>query len=429
MLETPKGTRDILPEDMIFREEIIQRIIKIFSAYGFQPLQTPALENWDTLAAKGAGGQEILKETYNFEDKGGRRIGLRYDLTVPLARVMASNPNLSLPFKRYQIEKVWRYGDIGRDRFREFLQCDIDTIGSEDVIADAEIIACAISVFSNLGFKKFSVKLNNRKILSALVEYSGIKKEKEFDVLKSIDKFAKTGLSNVKKELLEKGFPKNSVEKILELIQVKSKDSLSKLEKMIGNISSGKEGIEELRQIVSCLEKFGVKSNFEVDLSLARGLEYYTGPIFEVTAEEGIGSIAGGGRYDKMIGMFSKRDIPATGISIGIERVLEVMKDQKMFVSRKSKVKVFVAYMNEAKEYALNLVEKLRNNFIPTDFDLKNRNLSRQLEYADSSGIPYVIVIGPKEMKAKMVRLKDMKNRKENDVSINDLMKILKNSD
>ncbi len=426
--QPPKGTRDFLPEEMIIRQKILEIIRNTFETYGFQPLETSAIESWETLSAKGAGGPEILKETYNFEDFGGRRIGLRYDLTVPLARVVASNPSLILPFKRYQIEKVWRYGDVKKGRLREFLQADIDTIGGENVLVDAEIIACTISVFNALGFKKFLVRLNNRKILAALVKYAGIDESKEMDVFIAIDKLDKISLKGVEMELEETKLSKDSIKKVLEFIQISGtpKETLDKARKLLGNIEEGRIGISELEELISYLQKMA-EPKFRIDFSLARGLSYYTGPIFEVFAEEGIGSIAGGGRYDRMIGLFSGKNIPATGISLGIERVIEVMKERGMIEPVKSKTKIFVVSVNnEVIANVLDLVQKLRQSNITTDFDLKNRNLTRQLEYADSLGIPYVIIVGKKEIESKKFKLRDMKNKTEKGLTLENILDFLK---
>ena len=428
--QPPKGTRDFLPEETIARQKVIEVIKNVFENYGFQPLETPAIESWEVLSAKGAGGNEILKETYNFEDLGKRRIGLRYDLTVPLARVVASNPSLQLPFKRYQIEKVWRYGDVTKGRFREFLQADIDTIGSDGVVADAEIIACAISTFTSLGFEKFLVRINNRKILTALGKYAKIS-SKINAVFTAIDKLDKVGIKGVERELTELKLKKDSIKIILDFIQIQGEPlkTLNKAEKLIGNITEGKQGIAELKELIGYLRKMKVEPKFKVDFSLARGLDYYTGPIFEVFAEEGIGSIAGGGRYDKMIGLFSGKDISATGISLGIERIIEVMKERKMIKETRSKTKVFVAAVNdEVRDETLGLVQKLRQNGISADFDLKSRNLTRQLEYADSIGIPFVIIVGKNELNKNAVKVKDMIKSKESEVKLSNLINFLTES-
>lgn len=419
-----KGTRDFMPEEMILRQQVLEKIRNVFETFGFQPLETPALESWEVLSAKGAGGEEILNETYNFKDKGDRRIGLRYDLTVPLARVLASNPNLSLPFKRYQIQNVWRYGDIAKDRFREFLQADIDIVGSESMLADAEIIACTISVLNNLGFKKYLVRINNRKILEDMVKYAGIK-DKVADVLRGIDKLEKMGEENVKKELKEKNISADSIDKIMDMIKIKGEpeEVLAKVKKIIKS-----DGIKELEELISFLKKMKVESKIKIDLSLARGLDYYTGPIFEIFAEEEIGSIAGGGRYDKMIGLFSGKDIPATGISFGIERIIEVMKERKMIESKKSKVRAFVVAVNDKlRDKVLEIVQELRNNSIQTDYDLKMRSLSKQLSYANSMEIPNVIIVGEKELKENSVKLRKMDTGKEILVKLDDLVTLLSN--
>ncbi len=412
-----KGTRDFLPEEMILRQQVLEKIRKVFETFGFQPLETPALESWEVLAKKGAGGLEILDETYKFKDKGDREIGLRYDLTVPLSRVIASNPNLNLPFKRYQIQNVWRYGDIAKDRFREFLQADIDIVGSESVLADAEIIACTITTLNELGFKEFKVRLNNRKILTAIAKQAKVPEKEIPDVLRKMDKQDKIGKEGVEKEL-STIISKEATATILEIIKEKGDSALEKLGKQLEN----KEGVEELKQIISYLKQMNIKSNIEFDASLARGLDYYTGPIFEVFAEKGIGSIAGGGRYDKMIGLFSGKEIPATGISFGIERIIEVMKERKMLENIKNKTKVFVVSVNDkVRDKVLEIVQKLREKSIATEYDLRFRSLSRQLEYVNSLGIPFAIIVGEKELEKNSVKIRNMKTGKESLVKINEI--------
>ncbi|MGC8812136.1 MAG: histidine--tRNA ligase [Candidatus Aenigmatarchaeota archaeon] len=423
-LKPLKGTRDFLPEEMIIRQKILDKIKNVFEVFGFQPLETPAIESWEILSAKGAGGEEILKETYNFEDLGKRRVGLRYDLTVPLARVIASNPNLPLPFKRYQIQNVWRYGDVSKGRLREFLQADIDIVGSESMLADAEVIACAISCLNSLGLKNFLVRINNRKILSALVKFAGIE-EKASDVFRSIDKLEKIGEEKVKKELEERGIPKETIKKIFDFIKVENPEKIFDKIKDL-SFEEGKEGIDELKEIASYLEKMKVGAKVKIDLSLARGLDYYTGPIFEISAEKKIGSIAGGGRYDKLIGIFAGREVPATGISLGIERIIEVMKE-RMVETKKSKVEVFVATVSkDVLKKSLEIIQKLRESGIRVDFDLRERNLTRQLEYANSLGIPFVLIIGERELKEKKFKLRDMEKKIEKEMELNEAIDFLK---
>lgn len=420
----PKGTRDLMPDEMALRQEIIGRIRKVFESYGFLPLETPAIESWEVLSAKGAGGPEILDETYNFEDKGGRRIGLRYDLTVPLARVIAMNPNLPLPFKRYQIDRVWRYGDIAKGRSREFWQADIDIVGAGGMLADAEIIACTIDAFISLGFEKFLVRLNNKKVLSALVRAVEIDERKVTEVLRVIDKLDKVGVDGVREELAGK-IPREKAERILELIGSKGEpgEILEKVEKIVENFEEGVNGVKELRELISFLKEMKVAEKIRIDLSLARGLDYYTGPIFEVFVSKEIGSLAGGGRYDGMVGLFLGRDIPATGISLGIERIAEIMKKEVAVGSG-----VFVANVNEevVKE-CLKIARKFREAGIPASFDLRGRNLAKQLEYANSLKIPFVIVVGPKEIKGGKFRVRNFKTGEEVSLNIEEAVNFLKN--
>jgi histidyl-tRNA synthetase len=411
-MQTVKGTRDLMPEDMRKKEYIIDKIKKVFELYGFQPLDTPVLESWDVLSKKGAGGEDVVKEAYDFEDKAGRRIGLRYDLTVPLARLVASNPNLVLPFKRYQTGKIWRYDDVSKGRFREFSQMDIDIVGSDSMIADAENISCAIDCFKSLGFKNFYVRLSNRKILSDLAKYAGVDSKKMLDVFRIIDKLDKAGIDEVRKQM-EEIVSKDSVKKILDFISIKGKseDVLKKAGKIIKS-----EGLDEVKEILSCVND---SSKVKVDLGLARGLDYYTGPIYEVFADKEIGSVAAGGRYDKLIGLFLNKDVPATGISFGIDRIMEVMKP----VKNKNDT-VFVAAVNDkVRGNVLDVVKKLRNSGKNVDYDLRGRKLSKQLEYASSIGSCCTYIIGEKELAKKSVKKRDMKTGKEELVKIKDLAK------
>ena len=415
-MQTVKGTRDLMPEDKIIKDNIIEKIRNVFETYGFQPIETPALESWEVLSKKGTGGEDVVKEAYKFEDKAGRRIGLRYDLTVPLARVVASNPNLVLPFKRYQSGKIWRYDDISKGRFREFSQMDADIVGSKSMLADAEIILCSLDCLKKIGFDKSYIRLNNRKILTDLANYAGVKESKMLDVLRIIDKLDKIGIEGVKKQM-EETISKDSVKKILDFIKIKGKNDevLKKAEKIVKS-----EGINELREILSYVRD---DSKIKIDLSLARGLDYYTGPIFEVFADKEIGSIAAGGRYDKLIGLFLKRDVPSTGISFGIDRIIEVMKQRKIEKSE-NRVKVFVASVNDKMAAkTLEIVQMLRGKSIACDYDLRSRKLSKQMEYASSMEIPFVIIVGEKELEKKSVKLRDMKTGKEETVNISEIAK------
>jgi histidyl-tRNA synthetase len=426
-VSTPRGMRDIRPDEMKVRERMLEAIKRVFRLYGFCPLETPALESWEVLSAKGAGGSEILNETYNFEDKGGRRVGMRYDLTVPLARFIAMNPNTPLPFKRYQVGTVWRYGDVAKGRLREFCQADIDIVGSDSMLADAEIVACTIDVFRELGFREFTVRLNNRKILSAMVKFAGIEAGKVEDAFRAIDKLEKIGKEKVFEELSGRGIGRNAGEKLMELLSLSGEPErmLDKCETLIGNIEEGKEGVAEMRGLLSYLGKMGAEGSVKVDFSLARGMEYYTGPIFEVFFSEGIGSLAGGGRYDRMIGLFLGKEIPATGISFGIERIAEVMGGKKEAEDRSA----FIASVDESSRgEALKVAGLFRKSGVAAMVDLRERSLAKQLNYANSLSIPYVVIIGKEEMKQGKVRLRDFKSGEERLVEAEECIKLIKNA-
>ncbi|MEK6835580.1 MAG: histidine--tRNA ligase [Nanoarchaeota archaeon] len=402
MIQNPKGTQDINVEEMISLNRIIKIITEICEKYGFNPLQTTTLERYETLAAKYAGGSEILKETFKFKDQGKRDLGLRYDLTVPLARYIAQNPNLKMPFKRYELGQVFRDGPVKTGRMREFAQLDADTVGSSSMLADAELLTITSEVFSKLNLK-FIIKVNNRKILDAIMESFNISKNKRESVILTIDKLNKIGLSNVKKELTKKGFKK--VDKLLNLIFT---DDLNDVAKVIKN----KEGINELKELLKYCKLLNVK-NLEVDISLARGLIYYTGTIFEVYLVNSKikSSVAGGGRYDNMIGAFiGNKKISAVGISFGLNVINLALKEKDKQI--KTLTQFYLIPINTL-EKSLAILNKLRQNNLKCDIDLNFRSISKNLEYANKLAIPYVIIIGKKELKQNKIKLRDMKTGKE----------------
>ncbi|NIO21052.1 MAG: histidine--tRNA ligase, partial [Candidatus Aenigmarchaeota archaeon] len=318
MFQTPRGTRDFLPIEMIKRDYILETVRKVFESYGFDPLETPAFEEWNLLAKKGSGGEEIKNEIYYFKDKSNRELGLRFDLTVPMARVVAVNPQLSKPFKRYQIGRVWRYDRPQAGRYREFWQADVDIVGAKSVEADLECIVVMVEVLKKLGFEKFSVSLNNRKVLNGMIEFVDIPKKKSPAVFRILDKLEKIGDKDVKKELKSEINPKKA-EKLLELINRRGepKEILEKEMKVLGSNDTARIGIEELKEIVEKAKVYGIADRIEIDFSLVRGLDldYYTGPIFEISVEtkKNVGSIAGGGRYDNLIELYGGNWTPATG--------------------------------------------------------------------------------------------------------------------
>ena len=405
--ENVKGTRDFLPKEMEKRQYILDVVRETFEEFGFVEIDTPSLEKWEVLSKKDAGGEGILEETYKFEDKSKDLIGLRYDLTVPLARFVAMNKKLPLPFKRYQIGKVWRYGDVSKGRLREFLQADIDIVGAESILADAEVLACASFALKKLKID-FLIRINSRKVLNSIMKKAGVKNEFVNDVLRSIDKLDKISENEVKKELFSKGFSKDVVEKIFEMIRSNSEEL---------NV----DGMEELNKLSEYLKLFDIR-NFKIDFSLARGLDYYTGPIFEIVSKnKNIGSIAGGGRYDNLIELFSSEKIPATGISLGIERIFEILSDYP------KKKRIFVALASEdVFEDAIKIVKMLREKFY-VDYDLKGRKLSKQMEYANAKKFSIVIIVGKKDLENNKITIRDMESGEEKKINIKDLESFLEN--
>ncbi|MBN2518678.1 MAG: histidine--tRNA ligase [Candidatus Altiarchaeota archaeon] len=414
-LETPPGTRDFLPEEMIGRQETIEKIRSVFEVYGFSPSETPAFEYAELLEGKYGEEEKLI---YKFEDMGGRKLALRYDLTVPLVRLFGSNA-LTTPFKRYCIARVWRFDRPQKGRYREFWQCDVDIVGSKSMMADAEVVACAIDALEAVGLKEFKFKINNRKLLDAIMKKVGIPEGKELEAFRALDKLEKFGVDQVRKEFKERGIDAKKGAELLEFLKL---GDLGEIEKNIG----GNEGINELREILDYLKAVGKDKRVLVDLSMARGLDYYTGPIFEV--EEGsYGSIAGGGRYDNLIKRITGKDAPATGISLGIERILEVLKEKGVIKDRKTLAQVYVLCVDdESKKEALQIVDKLRTAGIPTETDVVGRNFSNQLKYVDKQGVKRVIIVGQKDLKEGKVTIKNMESGEQKMASLKDVVGAIK---
>lgn len=401
--QTLKGFRDFLPSEAIKRQLVIGKIKEVFERFGFDPLETPALEYAETLMGKY--GSEADKLLYLFEDNGGRKVGMRYDQTVPLSRVIAQYPELPKPFKRYQIQPVWRAEKPQKGRFREFLQCDIDTIGTASPVADAEIIACTITVLKELGFSKPQVWLNDRRIFETL----GLTK-KEIIIIDKLDKIGEAGV-------------------IKELKTIGTKDPQG-LWKMI------KENMptERLATIIASLKKQGFVqgTDFLFVPSLARGLEYYTSTIFEakIIGSSASLSVAGGGRYDKLIGLFTGRDEPAVGIAFGFDRIMEILEEDSLLVDQKTTAQVLVTLFSpELYNKALDIAVKLRIGRINTEVYPEEVKLDKQLKYADRKGIPYVVIAGPDEVKREVVKLKNMKTQEQEEVTVDQCIeKLIKES-
>ena len=426
-LRRPRGTRDFLPWDMIKRRLVIETIRSVFELYGYDEIETPAFEFLDVLTAKC--GPEVKEQIYAFKDKAGRDLGLRFDLTVPLARVMASHPDLPKPFKRYCISRVWRYEEPQSGRFREFWQADADIVGSAKMDADAEVIAVAISCLKRLGMKNFRVRLNNRKILESIAASADVKKESWLDVFRAVDKLDNIGQEGVMQELEKLGLSYDQVSTIM--AQISRRGDLDAVERDVSHALTdrGREGFNELAEIISNLELYNCSEYVVVDLSLARGLDYYTGPIFEVSAETdvNVGSVAGGGRYDNLIELLGGPPTPATGISLGVDRLVEVLNEADMLPKARTLTQAFIAYTNPSlKKEAVAVAERLRGEGIRVEVDVMGRKLDRQLRYADAKGIPYVVILGPQEVEKGVYRIKDMSAHEEHLMNLQELVEHLK---
>ncbi len=401
--QTPRGTRDFLPEAMMKRHFVIDTARTVFENWGFDPLDTPAFEEYALLTAKS--GEAIKDEIYHFKDKSDRDLGLRFDFTVPLARVVVNNPDIPKPFRRYQLGPVWRYDRPGSGRYREFWQADVDIVGAEGASADAEVVACACDALRKMGMSNFYVRVNNRKIINAFLGSLNLVAP---DILRSIDKLEKIGDDAVKEELKEKGVGSDEIEAVMDFVKGTIKDA--------GDILDDKKGIEELKEMVSILESFQIP--VKIDLSMVRGLDYYTGNIFEIN-QEGSLTITAGGRYDKMIEGFGGRPTSATGISLGVDRLINLVQLE----FGKTKTHVYLANV-KSKEKVLEIAKQLREIGINSEYDVMGRSLSKQLEYVNSKGIKFLIVVGEKEISSGVVKIRNMFNGNEKDIELRNLQRI-----
>ncbi|MCD6352995.1 MAG: histidine--tRNA ligase [Proteobacteria bacterium] len=422
-----KGTRDFLPSQFIVRRKVIETIEQTFEEFGFEPMETPALEYAETLEEKY--GEEGARLIYKFTDRGGRSIALRYDLTVPLARNMAMY-QIDKPFRRYQISPVWRADKPQKGRFREFWQCDADIVGSREIWADAEMIGLTYFILKKLGFEDFTIRINNRKLLNGMALYGGIKEKQMGVFFRIIDKSEKIGWEGVRSELESKKFSRDAIAKTIGMIvqEGQGSDLLNRMKDTLKEIPAAREGISELEEIERCLGNMGVTTNISFDVSLARGLDYYTGPIFETVIEKPrIGSISGGGRYDGLIGMFSGKDIPATGTSLGLERIITIMEELKMLPVTSTLSEVLVAVFDRSLVgVSFQVAAKLRSAGINTEMYLKDDKLKKQFSYANNKGIPLVIIVGPDEQEQGIVGLKDMRKGAQLTVSLDDMTQKVK---
>ncbi len=431
----PRGTRDILPQQMIPRQYVIDVIREVFEEFGFEPLQTPALELSEVLTGKY--GPDAEKLIYQAGHVGGKEdISLRYDLSVPLCRVIAMYPQLPKPFKRYQIDPVWRAERPQKGRYRQFFQCDADTVGSESMLADAENVNLVYQVLTRLGFKQFEVNINDRKLITGIGQFAGVPTEQLGGLYRSIDKIDKIGLAGVRAELAENQIPEPVIEKLLTLLEVEgdAETVLNALSEQLGDFEVARDGIAELEELIGYLTTLDVPEEFyKVNVAMVRGLEYYTGPIYETVVEEPkIGSITGGGRYDELIGSFSKQGYPATGTSFGIERIIGVMEEFDMFPPTvgKTVTEVLVTVFDaDLAPESLKVATLLRQSGIRTEVYSRPTRIGTQMKYADTKGIPYAVILGSDEVEAGTVVVRNLANREQHIVPRADLVAKIKELD
>jgi len=447
----PKGTRDFGPVQMAKRQFIIDNIKKVFQTYGFQPLETPAMENLETLTGKyGEEGDQLLFKILNsgdfLKDADSKKLesrnsklltyeisekGLKYDLTVPFARYVVMNRHeITFPFKRYQIQPVWRADRPQKGRYREFYQCDADVVGTDSLICEAEIILIIKDTFKLLGIGDYSIKINHRAILSGLAEIAGAKGN-ESSLFVAIDKLDKIGEAKVKEELQTRGFDEKSLIALFEILNFKgtTQQKINFLSNKFSTSAIGQKGIIDFKEVLGLLKSYGTtEDHVEFDITLARGLSYYTGAIFEVKINNvSIGSVSGGGRYDNLTGVFGMPGVSGVGFSFGVDRLCDAMEELNLF-SKETQIssKVMIAHMDGVTmKFGLKIVHDLRQSGIASEIYPDQAKLKKQLEFANKKMIPFVIVIGSDEMKEGMLTFKNMETGEQQKHPLPDIIGLL----
>ncbi|MEM1323673.1 MAG: histidine--tRNA ligase [Bacteroidota bacterium] len=441
----PKGTRDFGPLEVIKRNYIFDTIRKVFVRFGYQPIETPTMENLTTLTGKyGEEGDQLLFKVLNngdflskapaaeLEQRNSAKVlpaiskrGLRYDLTVPFARYVVMHQNeIALPFKRYQIQPVWRADRPQKGRYQEFYQCDVDVVGSDSLMYEAELIQIADQVFRDLKVRVV-IKINNRKVLEGIAEAAGIA-EHFAAMTTAVDKLDKIGLDGVKEDMIRRGIPEAAIPKIAELLQMKD---LGVLETAFANSPTGLKGIEELRAFHQYFDQQAAHNEVEFDITLARGLSYYTGCIFEVKAKEvKIGSISGGGRYDNLTGVFGLKGVSGVGISFGAARIFDVMEECALFPADFGQtLQVLLIAFDEATHlYAFNCLNQLRAAGLNAELYPKPTKLGKQMKYANARKVPYTVLIGGNEMESGQLTLKNMESGEQQSLSLEAIISQIK---
>jgi len=446
----PKGTRDFSSSEIAKRNYIFSTIKETFQLFGFEPIETPSFENSNTLMGKyGEEGDRLIFKILNSGDylkkvddalyaekdalKMTGRISekaLRYDLTVPFARYVVQHQNeIVFPFKRYQIQPVWRADRPQKGRFREFFQCDADVVGSDSLWQEVEFVQLYDTVFCKLGLKNTVIKINNRKILSGIAEIIGAK-DRLIDFTVALDKLDKIGIDGVLKEMRAKGIPEDAIDKLRPLFSVagSNEEILEALTEMLSDSQEGSKGLEELRFVMQQIEQLGLEaSKLVFDLTLARGLNYYTGAIFEVQADQvQMGSIGGGGRYDDLTGIFGLKDISGVGISFGLDRIYLVMEELRLFSSapKSGPTVLFINFGNKETAYGLKALQSLRKAGIRSEMYPSSAKLKKQLNYADKKKIPFVVMAGEEEMNRNDFKLKNMISGSQTDCKLEELIRL-----
>jgi len=448
----PKGTRDFNPAEVAKRNFIFDQIKTEFKKFGFQPIETPSFENSDTLIGKyGEEGDRLIFKILNsgdflkkadakaYENRDSLKItssisekALRYDLTVPFARYVVQHQNeIDFPFKRYQIQPVWRADRPQKGRFREFFQCDADVVGSKSLWQEVEFVQLYDAVFSSLKLEGVTIKINNRKVLSGFAEVIG-EKDKLIDFTVALDKLDKIGEEGVKNEMLQKGISENAIDKIQPIFSLKGSfnEKIAGIKEILATSETGKEGVKELEFIEKAIAEMPLKTaKLDLDVTLARGLNYYTGAIFEVSAPENVkmGSIGGGGRYDDLTGIFGLKDMSGVGISFGLDRIYLVLEELNLFpkaVTQNTRA-LFINFGDTESLYALKALNELRSQNITAELFPDAAKMKKQMNYANKRDIPFVILAGEEEMNAEKFTLKNMKTGEQQKVDFAELLKVL----
>jgi len=416
----PRGVKDLMPNESLFRNELLKKIENVYQRFGFLTIDTPTFEHIKVLTAKGGIGGEGEKQIYEIKDE---ELALRYDHTISLARYLAMHQSLPMPFKRYYIGKIWRKEEPQKNRYREVTQADIDIVGGDKAATNAEVIAAVATALDEIGVE-YSIHVNSREIINSILSSFSVPEQQHIDVIRAIDKYDKIGADGVYEMLKGLGLDKSTMDQVIGFV---SKDGSN--EDKIGYAKSlikDSKVLEELEGTIELLELYRLRGEVVVDFSIMRGFDYYTGMTVEFKGEGVKGSICGGGRYDNLIGLYSGKSMPAVGVSIGIDRVMDLL-DYKSS-EQSTYAKTFVAYVNSGnRKRAIEVSEVLRANSINTDLNLANRNLANQLSYANAMKIKYAVIIGDAEEKLGKVKLRNLFDGSEEVLSVDEAIDILKN--